>query len=195
MFTKNELIVNSSYKDFFVTPETMRRDSFILPKIADLSSLENSQLTRSLALYLQNIDIGNGLIYGIEIKSNGSERSSRIPLVRFSDKSVSIWKVASGIESIEKAVITLNDLYYFLKEHSNNSYKLPKKIIVLKCDESLFINNNSEYKNYIDKTILKNDLTIISFAFLKAFIEEYKSIDLDTIISNEEKKIFTTLDL
>jgi acyl-CoA thioesterase len=83
----------------------MRRDSFISPELNTIQKLENSHLTRSLALFLQNIDKKEGVIYGVEIKSNGSERSSRIPLVRFSDESVSIWKIASNIESVEKKVV------------------------------------------------------------------------------------------
>ena len=195
MFDKNELIVNSSYKDFFLTPDNMRRDVFIDPQIDDLENLENAHLTRSLALFLKNIDKNQSVLYGIEIKSNGSDRSSRIPLVRYSKDSVSIWKIASGIESVEKATTVLNDLFYFLKEHSNNLYILPKKVLVLKDNESLFCDDNSKYKYFIEKIITKNDIILFSFDFLKNFIEKNNQIDFEQIFINPNKYIYTTLDL
>lgn len=195
MLNKNNLVVNSSYRDFFINPAVMRRDDFIIPDLNSLEKLENSHLTRAIALFLQNIDTNKSSIYGVEIKSNGSERSSRIPLVRFSEESVSIWKIASDIESVDKTVTVLNDLFYFLKDHSNNSYKLPTKVLVIMGKESLFNSDDSKYKNYIEKVILKNDITIISFDFLLAYIKLNKSIDIEKILLNESKKIFTTLDL
>lgn len=195
MLNKNDLVVNSSYRDFFINPAVMRRDSFIPPELNTIQKLENSHLTRSLALFLQNIDKKEGVIYGVEIKSNGSERSSRIPLVRFSDESVSIWKIASNIESVEKAVTVLNDLFYFLKDHSDESYKLPMKVLVLMEEESLFNNNDSKYKSYLEKIIAKNNILIISFDFLQSYLQSNQAIDMEKILSYENKKIFTTLDL
>jgi hypothetical protein len=173
----------------------MRRDSFISPELNTIQKLENSHLTRSLALFLQNIDKKEGVIYGVEIKSNGSERSSRIPLVRFSDESVSIWKIASNIESVEKTVTVLNDLFYFLKDHSDESYKLPMKVLVLMGEESLFNNNDSKYKSYLEKIIAKNNILIISFDFLQSYLQSNQAIDMEKILSYENKKILTTLDL
>lgn len=195
MLNKNDLVVNSSYKDFFINPTLMRRDSFISPELNTIQKLENSHLTRSLALFLQNIDKKEGVIYGVEIKSNGSERSSRIPLVRFSDESVSIWKIASNIESVEKTVTVLNDLFYFLKDHSDESYKLPMKVLVLMGEESLFNNNDSKYKSYLEKIIAKNNILIISFDFLQSYLQSNQAIDMEKILSYENKKILTTLDL
>lgn len=119
MINENELIVNSSYKDFFLNPDAMRKDAFILPEVEKLNTLESTRLTSALGLLLKNIDEKKDALYGIEIKSNGSERSSRIPLVRFTKESVSIWKIASGVNSLEKSATVLNDLLYFLKEQKD----------------------------------------------------------------------------
>lgn len=195
MLNKNELVVNSSYKDFFLKPDTMRKDLFVSPNIDNLENLENTHLTRSLALLLKKIDKEPSVIYGIEIKSNGSERSSRIPLVRFSKNSISIWKVALGIESVEKAVAVLNDLFYFLEENSDGSYLLPKKILVLKEDESTFAQNGSKYMDFIQKNIIKNEIKIVSLDLLKRFIKAGETIDLEKLLLESNKNIFTTLNL
>lgn len=193
MVKENELVINSSYKDFFLNPDTMRKDSFIIPEINELYDLENSHLTRSLALFLKNIDEDPSVIYGIEIKSNGSERSSRIPLVRFSKDITSICKIASGIKSLEKSVTVLNDLFYFLKEHSNGYYELPQKILILKEDESLYSKENSPYKSFVENIIVKNDIKLISFDFLIFYIKNNKKINFKMLLS--DNNIITTANL
>lgn len=195
MLNKNELVVNSSYKDFFIDPARMRRDIFIDPTVDELDTLENNHLTRSLALLLNGVDQNESTVYGIEIKSNGSERSSRIPLVRYSKESVSIWKITNSIDSLEKSVIVLNDLFNFLKEHSEDSYPLPKKVIVLKDDKLLFLSKDSEYSSFVENIVFKNDIKLISLDFIKSFIKQNKSINLDEILEKSEKRIFTTLSI
>lgn len=192
MLKDNELIVNASYKDFFTHPDLMRRDAFIKPNLSELDTLENAHLTRSLALLLRDIDTNKSSVYGIEIKSNGSERSSRIPLVRCSKKSISIWKITNSIDSLEKSVIALSDLINFLKEQSETLYPLPKKILVLKDNELLFSKKDSEYSNFVDNIASKHDIKLFSFEFIKSYIMENKPINLDEIIERSEQSIFTT---
>lgn len=195
MSENNDLIVNVSYKEFYTNPDSMRRDAFIQPDISELDFLENTHLTRSLALFLKYIDTNKSTMYGVEIKSNGSERSSRIPLVRCSKESVSIWKVTNNIDSLEKSVIVLNDLFNFLKEHSENLYPLPKKVIVLKEKETLFSTKDSEYSSFVENIVLKNDIKLISLDFLKSYIKQNKPIDLDDILEKSKNSIFTTLNI
>src|ERR1019366_704286 len=47
---QGELIVNASYKDFFIDPKSMRRDAFIFPKMAELKSMENTTLAGSVLI-------------------------------------------------------------------------------------------------------------------------------------------------
>ncbi len=195
MLGTKELVVNSSFKDFFLNPAIMRRDIFIEPTMDDLDNLENTHLTRSLALLLKDIDTGESVVYGVEIKSNGSERSSRIPLVRRSKESVSIWKITNSIDSLEKSVIVINDLFNFLKEHSEGSYPLPQKVIVLKEKETLFSSKDSEYSNFVENIVSKNDIKLISFDFLKSYIKQSKPVDLDEILEKSTSSIFTTLNI
>jgi hypothetical protein len=174
-----------------MNPANMRRDAFVEPTIDELDSLENTHLIRSLGLLLKGIDENKSAIYGIEIKSNGSERSSRIPLVRSSDRSISIWKITNNVDSLEKSVVVLNDLFNFLKEHSENLYTLPKKVIVLK--NALSNKNNFDCSNFIENVVSKNDIKLISFDFLKSYIQKKKSINLDSILERSEKNIFTKI--
>ncbi len=192
MLKDNELIVNVSYKEFYTHPDLMRRDIFIKPNLSELDNFENTHLTRSLALFLKEVDTNKSAVYGIEIKSNGSERSSRIPLVRCSKESVSIWKITNSIDSLEKSAIVLNDLFNFLKEHSENLYPLPKKVLVLKDDESLFSNKDSEYLNFVENIASKNDIKLLSFDFIKSHIKQNRPIDLGEILEKSEKSVFTT---
>lgn len=71
MDSQGELIVNTSYKDLFSDQNNLRVDFFILPEVDELINMENSVLTRSIALLLAKIDNDQNVKYGIEIKSNG----------------------------------------------------------------------------------------------------------------------------
>ncbi len=192
MTSQGDLIINASYKDFFISPQSMRVDSFIFPNIEALVDMENSVLTRSMALFLKLIDSNKSVKYGIEIKTNGSERSSRIPLVRISNTSSSIWKITSKIISLEKTIVVLNELLYFLEEHANKQYVLPKKILILKEDESLFSDKNSKYHNFVNNLVESNDLFLFSFDYLNKKIKNNEVIDFDSIISNNSTRIFTS---
>jgi hypothetical protein len=192
MSSQGELIINSSYRDFFLSPQTMRRDVFIFPNIEELEDMENSVLTRSMALFLKQIDLNKSAQYGIEIKTNGSERSSRIPLVRTSSTTSSIWKITSKINSLEKAVVILNELLYFLEEHVDGQYNLPNKILILKGDEDLFIDKDSKYYEFVNDLVTSNDLFLFSFDYLNKKIKSNDPIDFDSIISNNNIRIFTS---
>src|SRR3989344_2579242 len=95
---QGELIVNASYADLFGDTTHLRRDSFVIPKLVEFSELNNALQTKALALWLAVKDITAGVIYGIEITSNGGERQSRIPLVRIDTGAASIWKLVSSIK-------------------------------------------------------------------------------------------------
>ena len=187
MNSQGTLIVNASYKDLFSNQLNIREDSFIFPKIDDMDKMENSLFTRSIALLMKNIDDNELVKYGVEIKSNGSERSSRIPLVRISAETSSIWKVVGDLSSLEKAVVILNDLYSFLNDHSNGIYKLPKKVIILK--DSTFVSKNSDYTNFVKSIADTNNITIISFDFLKGIIKSNDKINFDKFLGNSFKRV------
>jgi hypothetical protein len=188
---QGELIVNASYKDFFLSPQLMRSDSFIFPNIEELAAMENRVLTRSIALFLKHIDSNISARYGIEIKTNGSERSSRIPLVRISGVTSSIWKITSKINSLEKAVVVLNELLYFLEEYNNGRYGLPKKVLILKEDETLFAKKESKYYQFVNDLIVSNDLFLFSFDYLNKKIKDGESVNFDSLVSQDNLRIFT----
>jgi hypothetical protein len=192
MNSQGELVVNASYKDFFINPQLMPRSSFIFPMVEELQEMENTSLTRSLALFLKQIDSNSSAQYGIEIKTNGSERSSRIPLVRTSDTTSSIWKVTSNVNSLEKAVVVLNELLYFLEEHKNDQYRLPKKVLILKEGEELFSSIDSKYYSFVKDLVVTNDLFLFSFDYLDKKIKNHEFVDFDSIISNNVRRIYTS---
>lgn len=189
MNSQGKLVVNASYKDLFSEIVSNREDFFIFPEIEDLDAMENAVLTRSTALLLAEIDSAKGAKYGVEIKSNGSERSSRIPLVRISEKSASIWKIASDISSLEKTVVVLNDLFYFLKDHSDSKYPLPEKVIILK--DSKFVLPDSDYMDFAEDLARLNNIFIFSFDFLKNKIRSGDKINFDLFFTNTDKRVIT----
>jgi len=187
MNSQGTLVVNASYKDLFSNQSNIREDSFIFPKLNDLDGMENSVLTRSVALLMKNIDDKDDVKYGVEIKSNGSERSSRIPLVRITTKTASIWKIVSNLSSLEKSAVILNDLYYFLKDHSDGKYVLPKKVILLK--DSTFVSGNLDYTDFVKSIADTNNIIIISFDFLKDKIKSNDKINFEYILDDSHKRV------
>lgn len=187
MSSQGTLIVNTSYKDLFSDQFNIREDSFIFPKLDDLDKMENSLFTRSIALLMKSVDDKKLVKYGVEIKSNGSERSSRIPLVRISADTTSIWKVVGNMSSLEKGVAILNDLYSFLNVHSNGLYKLPKKVLILK--DSASVSKNTEYTDFLQNITDTNDVTIMTFDFLRDIIKSNNKINFDNFLSGSYKRV------
>ena len=146
-----EIINNASYKDFFIKDATFRKDQFINPPKDEYHKIDNNSLTKVIGFGLQQRDKDIDALYGIEIKCNGSSRSGRIPLLRVSEKSVSIWKVASRVEDLEKAIIALEEIYYFLEKHNEISYRLPFKVVVLRDSEARYVASMSPNYNFVNK--------------------------------------------
>lgn len=185
MDSQGGLVVNASYKDLPLGPN-LPRETFILPGLEEIEVLENSSLTRALALHLQSKDQTPNVLYGIEIKSNGSERSSRIPLVRVSEATASIWKIGTGIKSLQKAAVALNDLVSFLNSHANEGQLSPKKVLVLKEDEALYIKENSEYHRFVSDIVRENNLHLFSLKFIKELISDPFN-NMDSLLAGEER--------
>jgi len=79
----SKLIINESYWQLFES-EKFKTQSYMIPDPDVLKNTEISiaEYTKNLCLLLQNRDKNKFSLYGIEIKTNGSSRSGRIPLVR-----------------------------------------------------------------------------------------------------------------
>lgn len=185
MLNTTKLIVNDSYWKLFVDGER-RRQEFITPGIQELDSKTYTvaQLTRTLALIMKNYDSDDTSLYGIEIKTNGSSRSSRIPLVRHSKNNQSIWRVVKDIKLFEKGVIELKDLNYYLdKTRTNNALRLPLMVLLLASPEEEFIKN--EYGKFITDKATESKIIVITLEFILNLVKGNKKINFNDLFSNE----------
>ncbi len=176
----DEIITNESYKDLFGPGQSFRKDQYPTPKPEEYDSLDNNGLTKALALLFQKRDFDRQAFYGIEIKSNGSSRSGRIPLVRIAGKKSSIWKVSSKVEDLEKTVTALDELVYFLENHNDRSYPIPLKVVVLRDNENYYATSDSPNYRFVKDLIKKSGVILFSFQFIKNLLENKNLIDLDS---------------
>jgi hypothetical protein len=187
MDRQGELIVNASYRDLLAHAGSLPRETFVMPEVREFEHLENGPLTRALALHLQDVDLTPGVLYGIEIKSNGGERSGRIPLVRVNGRSPSVWKITRGIKSLQKSVVVLNELVEFLRQHGTREYSDPKKVLVLSEDERLYTGQTSKYHRFVSDLTDENGIYLFSLGFLQQFIDGSLAADLDTLLSGGDR--------
>lgn len=190
-----KLIINESYWHLF-EGEQLKTQSFIVPKVETLSSsnLSVAEYTRNLCLILQDKDEDKLTKYGIEIKTNGSSRPSRIPLVRLNKSSQSIWKVSSSLKDVEKTVTALNEhIYYLKKSMLDQTLPLPNKVFFANFSESEYT-DNGEFSDFVKKQVQDYDLIWITADFIASLFETDKIFDLDSIFS-KNKSIHTKVPL
>jgi len=186
-----KLIINESYWHLFENKQ-FRTQSFIVPKIkiVNINNLSVAEYTRNLCLLLQDKDSGKSAKYGIEIKTNGSSRSARIPLVRHNKSTQSIWKISYKLRGVEKTIIELNELIYFLKKSRlNQELPLPYTVLFANFDEVEYT-KNEKFSDYVKKQVQDNNIIWISSDFIRSLFENNKLVDLDSILS-KNKSIYT----
>jgi len=187
-----EVIVNTSYKDFFSDSQKFRSAQYPTSSLTELEALDNNALTKALALLLQDCDSDRNALYGVEIKSNGSSRSGRIPLVRVAKNNPSIWKISSRVEDLQKTVTALDKLTYFLKKHNNQGYPMPLKVVVLRDDESYYATQNSPHYKFLRDLVEKSEAILFSLQFIKNLLANSNPADLNSYLQ-KTGVVFTTI--
>jgi hypothetical protein len=190
-----KLIINESYWYLFEDKQ-FKTQSFIVPEIEALRTrdISTAEYTRNLCLLLQDKDEDKLTKYGIEIKTNGSSRPSRIPLVRLNKHSQSIWKVCPSLKDVEKTATGLKDhVYYLNKSRIDKNLQLPSKVLFANFSESEYA-NNSEFSDFVKKQVQENDLVWITSDFVTSLFGTDKIFDLDSIVS-KNKSIYTKVPL
>lgn len=191
MLNSAKLIINESYWLLFNEGEK-RTQEFVVPNIQELNSDNHtvSQLTRNLALIMQDYDNDKTSSYGIEVKTNGSSRSSRIPLVRFSRNNQSIWRIVKDIKMFEKGIVELKDLNYYLSNtRINNKLPLPLMVLVLAAPEAEYINN--KYGEFITKKATESKIIVMTLEFIQNLIGSNKNVNFNDLFSNQSTVLTT----
>ncbi len=189
------IITNVAFKDLFNNSQGLRKDFYAISPLSEFNKLNNNDLTRTLASMLQEKDSNRLAVYGLEIKSNGSSRSNRIPLVRVSGKKSSIWKIASRIEDLEKTTTTLDNLYYFLRTHNKVGYLLPIKVIVLRADESSYLDRSSTNYLFVKELVKKTGVILFSLRFLANLFAKNEHIAFDQYLNSSGNMYTVNLDI
>lgn len=184
------LIVNESYWSFFES-KTFRRQQFIVPEFKDLTRNKFSvaEFTRNIAILMKEKDRDKDALYGLEIKTNGSSRSSRIPMVRYSLVNQSIWKIIFDLKGIEKGIVELNELLYFLKKTSPNKQEcLPSKVLLVVWPEADYT-GEGKYGKFVISKVEEGEIILISLEFLTDLFLFNKSIDFNPLLSSDKSVI------
>lgn len=186
----DEIITNESYKNLFEQNRGFHKDQYPTSQSEEYDALDNNGLTKALAVLFQKRDFDRQALYGIEIKSNGSSRSGRIPLVRVSGRESSIWKVSSKVEDLQKTVTALNELVYFLEKHNDQGYLIPLKVIILRGNENYYATQNSPHYKFVNDLIGKSGAILFSLQFIKNLLAGSNHVNLNSYL--QTGKIFTT---
>ncbi len=185
LMEKVRLVVNESYWNLF-SGKDFRNQDFIIPSVNNLKKEQSmSTITRDMGLIFQNLDIDCSAVYGIEIKTNGSSRSARIPLMRYTKNNQTIWKFIKDIKSMDKGIVDLEELEYHLKSslHENN-FPLPYKVLVLLEPENKYV-SNALLSDYIKNKVAQTKIIFISFDFIKGLLVSKIKLNFDDFLSEE----------
>lgn len=191
MLNTTRLIINDSYWSLF-DEKKYRTQEFLSPSISEINLEQQTimQLTRKLALIMKHFDADEKSKYGIEIKTNGSSRSSRIPMVRHTITNQSIWRVVKDIKGIEKGIIELKDLtYYLIQTRTNSGLALPTKVLLLAFPEIAFINN--EHGKYVIDKAEESQTIIISIEFIRNVLSSNDIVNFNDLLFNNNSVITT----
>lgn len=191
---KLNLIVNASYWDFFTNAKLSEQTFLVNTEDAFSSGYRTYEMTRNIAGLFKSKDLDKHAVYGIEIKTNGSSRSSRIPLVRYTKKSQVIFKVVKDLEDVDNAIIYLEKLMYHLGESIRvKSFSLPLKAIIILSDETEYLEDINMKKYVMGKV---NDSRVIWFSvnFLESLFSSESKVDVNNLLG-KEAKIYTNRSL
>ncbi len=186
---QGELIVNVPFVKLFGDTINLRRDSFIVPKMAGFAELDNASQTKALALWLAAKDTTPGVVYGIEITSQGSDRPSRIPLVRVDSAGASIWKLAPSVEAVERGVAALDQLLYFINQQSD--IPTPVGVLVLCGPEEAFATSSSPHLAFVQSMVTEHKLVVISYWYIEHLITQGKVANLQGLLK-QGPHLYTT---
>jgi hypothetical protein len=139
-------------------------------------------IRKILCALLKEKDIHNSTVYGIEIRTNGSSRSGRIPLVRINDSNQSVWKVVNKLKDVDKGIRSLDKLLYYLKQsRPKGNEDLPQKVLLAHIDEAEYLENDSMTK-YVKNQVEKNRIIWFSSTFIVNLLRQTEKIDLNSFL-------------
>lgn len=191
---KLNLIINASYWDFFTNAKLSEQTFLVNTDDAFSSGFGTSEITRDIAGLFKSKDLNKNAMYGIEIKTNGGSRSSRIPLVRYTKKSQVIFKVVKDLGDVDNAIIYLEKLVYHLSESiKDKSLSLPLKALIILSDEKEYL-EYTNMKKYVVEKVNNNRIIWFSINFLQAVFSFGSKVDVDNLL-REEAKIYTSKSL
>jgi len=190
----DKIITNASYKDFFENNQKFNNIQYPIPSFKEYETLDNNNLIRALGLSFQKKDSNHQALYGLEIKIDGGSRSGRIPLVRVIKENLkpSIWKVSSKIEDLQKTVVALGKLVYFIEKYNDQKYPIPLKVIILRDREDYYATQDSPYYKFVHNLIEESGCVLFSLQFIKNLLTNNEPIDLNQYLQTGKIFIMTS---
>jgi hypothetical protein len=181
------LVVNTSYWDFFNGKNLKEQEFLADTKNIFSPDYDTNKKVINLASALKERDTHKHSIYGIEIKTNGSSRSSRIPLVRYTKENQTIFKIVKTLKEVDDGVNYLKKLMHELKSSRKEAgLSLPLMGLIVLSDEKEYVNDDSLRKYVID-TVSKNKLLWFSGSFLETLLISTRTKDIDKLLEDKVK--------
>jgi hypothetical protein len=191
---KLNLVVNASYWDFFTDVKLSEQAFLVNTQDSFRSGSRTYEMTRNIAGLFKSKDLDEHAVYGIEIKTNGSSRSSRIPLVRYTEKGQVIFKVVKDLEEVDNAIVYLEKLIYHLGESiKDKSFSLPSKAIIILSEEAEYL-EDANMKKYVLGKVRDTRIIWFSANFLESLFSSGSKININNLLG-KEAKIYTSRSL
>jgi hypothetical protein len=181
------LITNASYWAFFDVEDLKEQEFWADTKNIFSSDYDTNKMAINLASALKLKDMNNHAIYGIEIKTNGSSRSSRIPLVRYTKDNQIIFKIIRNLKEVDDGINYLKKLVHELELSCGKKVlPLPSIGLVILSDEKDYVNNDV-LKKYVIEKVNKNKVIWFSVTFLETLFAATGKKELDKLLEGNTK--------
>jgi len=188
---KLNFVINASYWDFFTNAKLTEQTFLVDTQDVFRGDLRSYEKIRNIAGFFKSKDLDKYAVYGMEIKTNGSSRSSRIPLVRYTKKNQVIFKVVNGLEDVDNAIVYLEKLIYHLSESiKDRSFSLPLKSIIILSDEKEYLGDDN-MKKYVIEKVKDSQVIWLSANFLESSLSSKSKINMNKLLE-KEAKIYTS---
>lgn len=174
------LIKNENYNRV-ISEISEKLENFLFPKIKEIEKGSSSEFIRDICILLKHYDKDKFASYALETKIIAGSRPKRIPMLRKSKQSISIWKSVNELEKVDRVVNELNDIASFV----DNGDALIK-VIIITDSEKKYSGDEKRNNQYVRKIVSENNLIWFSYDFIRDLIKQKnKKVNIEKYLSSK----------
>lgn len=171
----SDLLVNAHIVDFLkaVPPSTTKYRKNFVSGIADAQNLrgfDKREVTVALACKLDSIVSERSGRVGLEIKTGGISRASRIPLCLLLGEKVYVLKIIKKLVEIEKAADKLWTLRKEINQDINSTFEV-SPMLVLASNEDI-----SAHNDFLDDIYAEKGVAVLCGQTLNEIVGKFLSV-------------------